>query len=116
MKKILVSTAAVVSACALVFGAAAPAHAAYSKGVGGITCGQAQLPFPEVHLTSVAKGSITHSSYSKVHGNWKVSAGSSATFFSTESHHWLRNEIVYGNVTTSSNYASSIKSAGRHCE
>jgi hypothetical protein len=39
MKKILISTAAALSACALVFGAAAPAQAAYSKGVAAITCG-----------------------------------------------------------------------------
>jgi hypothetical protein len=64
----------------------------------------------------VAKGSVTHSSNSRVHGNWKVSVGSSASFFSAESQHWLRHEIRYGNVTTSSNYSSSIKSASRHCE
>jgi len=116
MKRILVSAAAALSACALVFGAAAPANAAYSKGVGAITCGTQQLPWPEVHITSVAKGSVTHSSNSSVHGNYKVSVGSSATFFSAESHQWLRHEIRYGNVTTSSNYSSSVKSAGRHCE
>ena len=116
MKKSVWSVSVVIATCALLVGGALPAQASYSKGLAAMTCGNQSFPPPEIHVYSMAKGSITHQTMSAVHGNWSVSVGTSSTYFPAESHHWLRTEILYGNVTTSSNYSSYIQSASRNCK
>jgi len=103
------------AAAFLVAGTVTPAHADYSVGLSGLTCGNNQVPLPEIHVKSNALGSVYHFTHDSVHGNSNIFAGSSASYFSADTHHWLRRNMTYGYVKSSSNYSSSIQSASRYC-
>ncbi|WP_372984946.1 hypothetical protein [Microbacterium sp.] len=102
-------------AALLVGGTVAPAHADYSVGLSGLNCGNNQWPLPEIHVKSTALGSVYHFTHDSVHGNSNIFAGSSASYFAADTHHWLRRNMTYGYVKSSNNYISSIKSASRYC-
>lgn len=99
----------------LIGGTVAPAHADYSVGLAGLNCGNMQWPLPEIHVKSTALGSVYHFTNDSVHGNSNIFAGSSASYFAADTHHWLRRNMVYGYVKSSNNYTSSITSASRYC-
>jgi len=99
----------------LIVGTVTPAHAAFSVGLDGLNCGNNQIPLPEIHVASNALGSVDHFVKDSVHGNSTIFAGSSASYFNADTHHWLRRNMQYGHVKSSSNASSSILSASRYC-
>ncbi|WP_406245404.1 hypothetical protein ACI7YT_10090 [Microbacterium sp. M] len=106
---------AALAAAFLVGGTVTPANAAYSVGLSGLNCGSGSFPLPEIHVKSNAYGSVNHFTDDSVHGTMNVFAGSSASYFVADTHHWLRRNMTYGYVKSSSNYTASIKSATRYC-
>lgn len=115
MRRRVISVGAALMAVPLVLIGALPAHASYTVVMSGLSCPNNQWPPQEIHIKSLARGSVTHTSYSEIHGIFSVSAGSSPAYFDADTHHWLRYEVYGAAVTTSLNTTADIASADRYC-
>lgn len=89
-----------------------PANATHSNILPPMKCGWG---LSEIHVTSTARHSVTHSTYDNVMGNNRIFAGSSPAYFFADTHHWLRRDIYGGSVTTSGTIVD-IQSSASLCK